>query len=296
LVKKTTRKNRYIKKSLPDEDHEPRVRNWFRMVFRGGIGAAIITGMSLVCVFSHDWLTQCNYFKAADIAISGCSRFDPNTVKSTAGIEEGVNILSVNLASARKQLLAEPWIRDAGIRRVFPSRMTIDIVEHEALAVIDFGRPFLINMEGIIFKEFEPEKKDPESLPVIIGVDYEDWIAGSAGRKKMKANIFDSVMAVLELGKSEKSVVPVSAIEKIIVDKEIGLTLQVRMTSEFIELGFGDYEKKFERFAKIAAHLERAEMKQTYSLVDLKNPDRIVARPMSRNQVVAGKGGSSEGT
>jgi cell division protein FtsQ len=281
---------------MPDEDHVPRVRNGFRMIFRGVIGAAIITGMSLIFLFSHDWLTQCTYFKAEDIAVTGCSRFDPATVKSTAGIEDGVNILSVNLANARKQLLAEPWIRDAGIRRIFPSRMTIDIVEHEALAVIDFGRPFLINMEGVIFKEFEPEKMDPECLPVIIGVDYEDWIAGSTGRKKLKASVFDSVMAVLEFGRLENSVIPGSAIEKIIVDKEIGLTLQVRMTSELIELGFGDYEKKFERFAKIIAYLERAEMEQTYSLVDLKNPDRIVARPMSRNQVVAGKGGSREGT
>jgi cell division protein FtsQ len=77
--------------------------------------------------------------------VSGCNRLDPEMIKSTAGIDKGVNILSVNLASARKRLLAEPWIRDAGIRRIFPSRMTIEVKEHEALAVIDFGRPFLIN-------------------------------------------------------------------------------------------------------------------------------------------------------
>jgi cell division protein FtsQ len=296
-VKKTGRKNRYIKQNATEGDsHRRPVRKWLSGVVRIAAGVAIISVMSLVCVFLHDWVTQCSYFRAVDVVVTGCNRLDPEMIRSTAGIEKGVNILSINLASARKRLLAEPWIEDAGIRRIFPSMMTIEVKEHEALAVIDFGRPFLINGNGLIFKEFEAGKMDPAHLPVISGVAYEDWTAGSALPSNGKAEVFSAVMRVLELGAFENSVIPNYKIKRIIVDKEIGLTLKIRDSMEFVELGFGDYQKKLERFAVVTAHLERSDIKRTFSQVDLKNPDRIVARPVSANQVVAGKGGSSEGT
>ena len=296
-MKKTGRKNRYIKQYATEGDSQDRpVRKWLSGVVRVAAGVAIISAMSLVCVFLHDWVTQCSYFRAADVVVSGCSRLDPEMVRSTVGIEAGVNILSINLASARKRLLAEPWIEDAGIRRIFPSKMTIEVKEHQALAVIDFGRPFLINVNGLIFKEFEAGKMDSTHMPVISGVDYEDWTSGGPFPKNEKEGVFSAVMRVLELGAFENSVIPNYKIKRIIVDKEIGLTLKIRDSMEFVELGFGDYQKKLERFAVITAHLERSDIKQAFSQVDLKNPDRIVARPVSANQVVAGKGGSSEGT
>jgi hypothetical protein len=106
----------------------------------------------------------------------------------------------------------------------------------------------------------------------------------------------DAVMRVLELGAFENSVDSNYKIRKIIVDKEIGLTLQIRDSMEFVELGFGDYQKKFRKVCKNRRPSGALRIKQTFSQVDLKNPDRIVARPVSANQVVAGKGGSSEGT
>lgn len=266
------------------------MRWWLSGVLWGAAGVAIIAAMSLVCIFSYDWVTQCAYFRADEIKVTGCNRLDPEKIKALSGAREGVNILSVNLAAAGRRLSADPWIKDVNIRRVFPSKMTIDIQEEEALAIIDFERLFLLNADGNIFKEYEGDAAP--SLPVVTGVTYRDWTAGNIREER----VLVSVMKVLALGKCENSLMPNINIEKIIVDKEIGLTLKIREPATFVELGFDEYEKKFERFATITAHLEQKEMEKAFYLVDLKNPDRIVARPVCENNVVAGKGGLREGT
>lgn len=289
MVQKSRRKNRYKTQAAAAKTARP-IRWWLSGALWGAAGVAIIAAMSLVCIFSYDWVTQCAYFRADEIKVTGCNRLDPERIKALSGAREGVNILSVNLAAAGRRLSAEPWIKDVNIRRVFPSKMTIDIQEQEALAIIDFGRSFLLNADGNIFKEYEGDAVSP--LPVVTGVPYRDWTAGNIG----EARVFDAVMKVLALGKNENSAMPNSNMEKIIVDKEIGLTLKMREPATFVALGFDGYEKKFERFATITAHLEQKEMEKAFSLVDLKNPDRIVARPVCENNVVAGKGGLREGT
>lgn len=289
MAKTSKRKNRYIKPAVAEDGGQP-MRRWLPLAVRTAAGVAMILAMGLVCIFSYDWITQSAYFRADEIVVNGCSRLDPETIKETAQLSQGVNILSVNLASAKKRLKADPWIDDAAIRRAFPPKLTIDISEHKPIAVVDFGRLFLINERGEIFKAYK--ETDPASLPLIKGISYRSWTAG--GFRDARAR--DAVMTLLRLGDAENSVIPGSRIETIMVDKEIGLSLEIREPAKRIELGFGDYEKKLERFAEITSHVAHKDKEKAFSVVDLKNPDRIVARPVKKNEVIAGKGGSGEGT
>ncbi|MFO8113449.1 MAG: FtsQ-type POTRA domain-containing protein [Desulfosalsimonadaceae bacterium] len=291
MAAKSRRKNRYAGAGKSESAENGRsIRWWLSGALWAGAAVTVMAAMSLVCIFSYDWITQCSYFRARTIEVAGCSRLDPEMIKEIAGAREGTNIFSVNLASARKRLIADPWIKEAGIQRGFPPKMKIDVCEHEALAVMDFGRRFLIDADGNIFKEYG--SSDPEGLPVISGVAYKDWAAGNARESK----VFHSVMEILQLGKREESVIPNHNIETIIVDKEIGLSLKIREPATMVELGFDAYEKKLERLSAIAVHLEGTALGEAFSRVDLKNPDRVVARPVNEMNVVAGKGGSSEGT
>ena len=289
-MKKPARKNRYARKPSEGAVEGRFVRSRLIPGILSAVsGVIVLSAMGLMCIFGYDWVTQCGYFRAGEITIAGNERLDPEKIRSIAGLEKGVNIFSVNLSAARKQLLAEPWIREAGIRRELPSGISIQVVEHEALAVIDFGRLFLIDACGGIFKVHE---SGDAPLPVISGIAYNAWVTGQA----RDAGIYRAVMEILRLGGDQNSIIPNSNIERIIVDKEIGLSLQIREPMVRVALGFGEYEKKIGRFAKISDHLARTEQEGVFAHVDIQNPDRVVARPVSQNQVVAGKGGSSEGT
>ena len=288
-MKQSKRKNRYIRSKAENRAGRP-VRVRLAAVLYALGSTAVILATGLVCIFIYDWVTQSAYFRADTVEITGCERLDEDAVREITGIREGVNVLSVNLSTARKRLVSEPWVVDAGIRRELPSRMVIRVREHEPAAVIDFGgnvgggvsRRFLVNECGEVFKTHD----DPESsdMPVISGMNYRDWTA-DAGRMKRSS---DAVLSVLALSGRPGSPLSRESIEKIIVDKDIGLTLHVREPEKQITLGFGDYDKKFRRLEAVLARMEQAAPDNDFSLVDLRNPNRIVAMPACENQVVAG--------
>jgi len=84
-----------------------------RILFKSAFLALMVVGMSLMFIFIHDVLTQCDYFKAESITVTGGQRLTPDQILKTADIEEGVNLVSLNLKMIRKRLLAHPWIAEA---------------------------------------------------------------------------------------------------------------------------------------------------------------------------------------
>ncbi len=278
MTSKRARENRYRKTS--GGASASTARRWPVALLKVFAGAAVIAAMSLVFVFGHDWLTQCDYFRADTVEVSGGGKMTRKQILETAGIEEGVNILSVNLGTVRKRLLALPWVAEAEVARDFPETLIVRIREHSPVAVIKLGKPFLINSEGEIF--METQKESFPELPVITGADYQDWKADKSGG----APVSESVVAVLRRGRQKDSAVPNSKIRQIDVDRDLGLTLitEEEFPAELILLGYGGYETKYRRLSKVFSYLERSAADERFEEIDLSCPDRIVAKPAEEDE------------
>lgn len=271
VVQPKARENRYKKAS---KHNMPRARGWLRVLFFSLCGAGAIIAMSLVFIFGHDWATQCDYFRTETVEVKGCQRLLPEDVMEAAGINEKVNILSVNLPAARRRILAMGWVAEAEIRREFPSAMTIRIMEHQPVARIDFGRTFLVNKRSEIFREADADEFS--ELPVIRGVDYTDWQDPGG----YNTPLVSSVMTVLRFGQDHNSVFANHGITSITVDRDLGLVVRPRsLPVEKLQLGYGNYERKLRRLEKILSYLKHNEPSLILEKMDLRNPDRIVARP-----------------
>ncbi|MFZ0243636.1 MAG: FtsQ-type POTRA domain-containing protein, partial [Desulfobacterales bacterium] len=138
-------------------------------VMAGAIGVVLL---SIVFIFCHDAVTQCEAFSTKAITVTGNRHLNREEVCERAGILPGANILAVNTVAARKRLLADPWIADVQIRRDIPDKIHVAIREHRALAVVDLGRKFLLGDDGSLFKEVAPPEAD--HLPVVAGLRYAD--------------------------------------------------------------------------------------------------------------------------
>ena len=68
-------------------------------------------------------------------------------------------------------------------------------------------------------------------------------------------------------------------IEKIHVDRDIGLTLHIGHSIKTIKLGYDNYITKYERLRKILGYLKIKPGFSDLELVDLNNPNRIVIHP-----------------
>lgn len=272
--KKPIRKNRYKKDRRAKKASTGRIIGlWFKAVLV--IAGFCVTG--IMFIFGYDALTQCDYFRADTIHITGLNRLSENAILEAGELEYGENILSVNLAMVRKRLVAEPWIKNADIRREFPSRLIIRVMEHEPLAVLDVGRCFLVDKAGDIFKEADPSEMS--GIPIISGIDYADW--KSPGNPETK--IYSAVMSVLNVIKKRRDIFSAQTIYEVSADHEMGLTLRTSGPVQAVHLGYGDYAKKFQRIARVFPYIETEDSVPEIKSLTAYNPDRIIATPTARN-------------
>lgn len=266
------KKNRF-KKKQPVKNRAMALKQSIRILFKSTFLALMVVGMSLMFIFIHDVLTQCDYFKAESITVTGGQRLTPDQILETADIAEGVNLVSLNLKMIRKRLLTHPWIAEADIRRTFPGSIAIRIREQEPMAVLDFGKQFLINSRGVIFKE--AQAAEMIGMPVMSGIEYFDWKTPETP----ETEVCVSVLEILNIGRSATTVLPNTLIKNINVDREIGLTIETDGPVRTIQLGYGGYRKKYSRLEKILSYVEQDEEIEFIEALDLRNPDHIVARP-----------------
>jgi cell division protein FtsQ len=237
------------------------------------VGLALLSTLSCLFILGHDYLVQCDYFKAKRLQLEGNHRLGDTVVFEQAGVDRQINILAINLQKVRRRLLAHPWIADAQVRREIPDGLSIKIVEHQPLAIVDLGRRFLINTQGRIFKEWRAG--DPTQLPIVSGMSFADITVFGQGASRP----YSAVRDVLQLGRKHDAILPNHLIKQIHVDREIGLTLTLVENSRTIKLGYDDYERKYVHLRNVLYYLEDKLEWRDYVSIDLNNPERVVLHP-----------------
>ncbi len=104
-------------------------------------------------------------------------------------------LFTIDLAQAQRAFATVPWVRSASVRRQWPNRLEVDIVEHRALARWNDGA--LVNTEGEVFRaDYE------EELPFFRGPE------GSAAEVAASYGEFRAALAPLALIPNELSLSP----------------------------------------------------------------------------------------
>lgn len=234
---------------------------------------AVLHLVSFLFILCHDFLTQCEYFRTESLVVTGADRLSEEQVIKQAELNKGMNILSVNLSIARKRLLAHSWIVEAEVSRELPSSINIRIKEQKPFAILDLDRKFVINTNGEIFKEMDAS--DPVNLPIISGLEFADINV----RGKPRSIPYNAVMNILELGQKPESVIPIKLINRIHVDREIGLTVYAFDRIKAIKIGYDDYKGKYAKLKNVLLFLKKREGFSHLESIDLKNLNRIVINP-----------------
>ena len=283
LGRKHSQANHYRQPAKRKNKHPS---GFMHMLFKAAAALGVLCIISTGFVLVYDFITQCDYFKAKSLTITGNHSFSEKQILSLADLKKGVNIFSVNLSIIQKRLLAHPWIEEAKINRELPSGIKIRIKEHKAVAVVDLGRRFLINDKGKIFKEFSAQ--DTGVLPIINGLRYSDISitpklrSHGSGKNNMalhikeRSNPFDAVMDVLRLGQRAESVLPNKLIRQIMVDREIGITIYGFNKIKEIKLGYENYADKYDLLKKVLLYIKNINNFQDLVSIDLNNFNRAV--------------------
>lgn len=109
-----------------------------------------------------------HFFKIRAVELSGeVDHISSLHFRRALGDTTDGTFFDVDLSAVREAALKAPWVKDVFVRRVWPDRLNIEIVEYKALALWEDGR--LVSVDGELFAANPEEVDNPMALPEFFG-------------------------------------------------------------------------------------------------------------------------------
>jgi cell division protein FtsQ len=107
-------------------------------------------------------------FRIAAISLTGQKEVSREEVLTTAGVTGRASLLFLDADAARARLMANPWIGDAAVLKLYPHRLQIKITERQAFALWQKdGRVEVIAADGTVLEPFVEHRY--LGLPFVVG-------------------------------------------------------------------------------------------------------------------------------
>ncbi len=107
-------------------------------------------------------------FRIAAIALSGNKEVSREEILTTAGVTGRASLLFLDADAARARLMANPWIADAAVLKLYPDRLQITITERQAFALWQKnGRIKVVADDGTVLEPFVERRY--LHLPLVVG-------------------------------------------------------------------------------------------------------------------------------
>jgi cell division protein FtsQ len=132
----------------------------------------VLAGVALLAA-AAGWLVRLPVFAIQSVRLEGdLTRNSVSTVRANAMPRLQGNFFTLDLQRAREAFESVPWVRQAVVRREWPGRLRVRLIEHHAAAIWQdrAGTERLVDTEGTLFDANLGDVED-EQLPVFSGPD-----------------------------------------------------------------------------------------------------------------------------
>lgn len=135
-------------------------------------------------------------FEVEDVILRGQIDLEREDIIYSGNIEIGRNIFLQPPGSIKKNLSSNPYIESAIVKRSFPNKFLVDIVERREFASIPYMNNYvIINEKGVVLAVRENIEAD---IPILTGVNIETLKLGDVidfGDEYLKRRIFELLTA-----------------------------------------------------------------------------------------------------
>jgi cell division protein FtsQ len=129
------------------------------------LGIAGLAAMTLL------WLARQPVFALKGVIIEGdVARNSVSTIRANAAPHLSGTFLTMDLATARRAFESVPWVREAQVRRVWPNRIAVKLVEYQPVALWGDDADKLVDKHGDVFEANIGDVED-DNLPTLDGPD-----------------------------------------------------------------------------------------------------------------------------
>jgi cell division protein FtsQ len=194
-------------------------------------------------------------FRVTEVALSGNKHLNREEVLARAGVTGNTALVFFDVAAARTRLLADPWIADATIQKLYPDRLQITLTEREAFALWQAnGRVNVIGTDGTVLEPFV--SRPYVSLPFVVGRGAETRAKAFLAVLERHPEVRDNVLAAVLIAERRWNLRLKNGIDVRLPESDVEQAL-----AELIAL---DHDKKL--------------MSRDVAAIDLRLPDRVTVR------------------
>jgi cell division protein FtsQ len=227
---------------------------------------AVLALISAALIYMYNYLTTTKRLSVKHIRISGVTRTSPKDVERLLVDLKTQNILQAQLQDYEKRLRKLPRVKDADLKRIFPSSILCSITERKPVALVFANRFLEIDEEGMILTKDEITSK--LDLPIITGIPNEHLQEGTICKDKHLQEALEALRICKELGGN--------FVEDISEIKAEGIRIVSIKDGSVIVLGNSDFEKRLRKYFLLRETIERNET--STRIIDLRFDDQIVLR------------------
>ncbi|MFZ2079813.1 MAG: cell division protein FtsQ/DivIB [Xanthobacteraceae bacterium] len=191
-------------------------------------------------------------FGIAAVSVSGGSQVGREQALAVAGRS---SLLFFDAEAARARLLADPWIADAAVLKLYPDRLLITITERRAFALWQRnGQVNVIADDGTVLQPFVEDRY--RGLPLVVG-------SGAERRAKDFIGLLDRYPEI-------RSALRASVL---VAERRWNLRLTNGMD---VRLPDGDLQAALDRLIKLDH--DKKLLSRDITSIDLRLPDRVTVR------------------
>jgi cell division protein FtsQ len=232
------------------------------VVYGGWRGISLVLGASALQV--------------SRISMRGNERLSNGEVLALVDGLRGQNILTVDLSVWQQRLLASPWVEEAYVRRILPTRIDIQIRERRPIGVARLARAlYLVDPQGVVFDEYGPNHADFD-LPMIDGLAAVPGDGASAVdvmRIELAARLMAALQERPELARLVSQIDVADARDAVVILD--GDTVVLRLGEE-------NFADRIQAYLDLAPALRERVTEIDY--VDLRFDGRVYVRPIGKQR------------
>ena len=186
--------------------------------------------------------------------------FQRDHILDITGLDQPVNIFTVDTDRMERRLTDNPWIISAQVAKELPRTIRISVREKERAGWVYFGELYQIDSDGLII---EPGRAAELDSPVITGIEpmsTQDDGGIQAARIRTALNLIH-LYRVHGLSRFDELV-------EIHFDEMLGFTLLTHDYAMEIRIGAGQFVQRLDRLRAVFETLDGEALEGRYILLD----------------------------
>ncbi len=130
----------------------------------------LLAAFFAAAIFGLNYFYHSSYFKISEISVEGNQHYSRQDMAEHLSGYHEKNIFEIDKKDVEEQLLSEfSWLKEAELRKVFPSKLIIALTERRPHIKAYFrGQVFLLDAEGVVLEKMDAQEAEKMQKLVLV--------------------------------------------------------------------------------------------------------------------------------